>query len=101
MFLDSAVIAGLIWFFARYNAEGGFVRALLMLLGVIISTVLIMVALPESLFILIIPAYLILLAAGLTFICGTQPKQTGKIIGCFLLYRLVLWGIPAMLRSSS
>lgn len=100
MLLDSAVIAALIYMFARYNADGGFLRSFLMLLGVIVVTVLIMIVLPEPLMILVLPAYLLLLAVGLTVICGTQPKQTAKIIGCFLLYRLSLWGIAALIQSA-
>lgn len=99
MFIDAAVIAALIYCFARYNAEGGFLRSFLMLLGVIIVAVLIIVVLPPLRYFLL-PIFVILLAAGLTFICGTQPRQTGKIIGVFLLYRLVMWGIPALIKSS-
>lgn len=100
MLLDSAVIAALIYCFARYNANGGLPRSFLMLLGVIIVTVLITIALPETWVFLGLPIYLILLAVGLTVICGTQPGQTRKIIGCFLLYRLGLWGIGALLSAS-
>lgn len=90
MLLDSAVIAGLIYYFARYNAEGGFFRAFIMLLVVALLTFAISMALPEELMVLSILIYLVLLAIGLTFICGTQPKQTSKIIGVFLLYRISL-----------
>lgn len=100
MLLDSAVIAALIYIFARYNAAGGMLRSFFMLLGVIIATVLIMVVLPQSLFILVLPIYVILLAVGLTFICGTQPRQTGKTLGVFLIYRFILWGIPALFTST-
>lgn len=101
MLLDSAVIAGLIFCFARYNAEGGLPRTFLMLLGVIIATVLVALALPSFLSFLIVFVYVAFLAAGLTFICGTQPRQTGKIIGSFLLFRLCLWGIAALLTTRS
>lgn len=97
MLLDTAVLAGLIFFFARYNAEGGMLRSFLMLFGVLIATVLIALILPPSLLFLIVFVYVALLAAGLTFVCGTQPKQTGKIIGSFVLFRLSLWGIAALL----
>ena len=99
MLLDSAVIAALIYIFARYNAEGGLLRSFLMLLGVIIVTFLVALILPGPLRILVLPVYILLLAAGLTFMCGTQPRQTGKIIGSFLLFRFVLWGISALLTS--
>lgn len=101
MLLDSAVIAGLIFCFARYNAEGGLPRTFLMLLGVIVATVLVALALPASLGFLIVFVYIGLLAAGLTFVCGTQPRQTGKIIGSFLLFRLCLWGVAALLTTRS
>ncbi|HSH94651.1 MAG TPA: hypothetical protein VK968_10945 [Roseimicrobium sp.] len=101
MLLDSAIIAALIYIFARYNAEGGLMRSFLMLLGVIIVTVLAAVALTGALRILVLPIYIILLAAGLTFICGTQPKQTGKIIGCFIGVRLILWGVSALITADS
>lgn len=101
MLLDSAVIAALIFVFARYNADGGLLRSFLMLLGVIVATVVIAIALPDALTILVLPVYLLLLAAGLTFICGTQPKQTAKIIGCLLLFRLSLVGIAGLIRSTS
>lgn len=101
MLLNTAVIAGLIFWFARYNAEGGLLRTFLMLLGVVIATALISLALPPSLFFLIVFVYVALLAAGLTFVCGTQPKQTGKIIGSFLLFRLCLWGVAALLTTRS
>lgn len=101
MLLDAGVVAGLIFIFARYNAEGGFLRAFLMLLGVLIISFLIAVALPESLLFLFVPIYVLLLAAGLTFMCGTQPRQTGKIIGGFLLFKFIMWGIPAFLASQS
>lgn len=99
MLLDAAVIAALIYVFARYNAAGGMLRSFLMLLGVIVVTVIVTVFLPEPLRFLALPVYVVLLAAGLTFVCGTQPRQTGSIIGIFLLYRLVLWGVPALLTS--
>ena len=100
MLLDSAVIAALIYIFARYNAEGGLLRSFLMLLGVIVLTVAIMLALPGPLLVLVLPIYLMLLAVGLTVVCGTQPAQTGKIIGCFLLFRAGMWGIGALIRST-
>ena len=101
MLLDAGVVAGLIFIFARYNAEGGLLRAFLMLLGVLIASVVIAVALPESVRFLFVPIYIVLLAAGLTFICGTQPRQTGKIIGIFLLFKLLMWGIPALVSSQA
>ena len=97
MLLDTAVLAGLIFVFARYNAEGGLVRSFLMLFGVLIATVLTALILPPSLMFLVVFVYVALLAAGLTFVCGTQPRQTGKIIGAFVLFRLCLWGIAALL----
>lgn len=100
MLLDSAVIAALIFIFARYNASVGLVYSFVMLFCVCLVTVVIAITLPDSLAILILPIHLLLLAIGLTVICGTQPKQTGKIIGCFLLFRLGLWGIGAALSSS-
>lgn len=99
MLLDSAVIAALIYIFARYNAEGGLLRSFLMLLGVLVITFLVALILPGPLGILVLPVYILLLAAGLTFMCGTQPRQTGKIIGSFLLFRFVLWGVSALLTS--
>jgi|GEM_PF-6068577 len=93
LLIDAAVIAGLIHLFARYNANGGMLYAFLMLLAVTAATIVAIVAIPESLHVLILPIYLLLLAVGLTVICGTQPRQTAKIIGCFLLFRLAFFGL--------
>lgn len=101
MLLDSAIIAILIYIFARYNAEGGMIRSYLMLAGAAISTVLIVLTLPESLSFLAPPIYLLLLAAGLTFVCGTQPRQTGKIIGVFVAIRLLFWGTAALILKTA
>ena len=67
----------------------------------IIATVLAIISLPKPLLFLTLPIFVILLAAGLTFISGTQPRQTGKIIGIFILYRFCLWGIPALINHGS
>ena len=99
MLVDTAVIAALVFCFARYNAQGGMPRTFLMLLGVLAVTVLIALALPSSLSFLIVFVYIALLAVGLTVVCGTQPKQTGKIIGSFLLFRLCMLGITALLTT--
>lgn len=99
MILDALVIAVLIYIFARYNAEGGLLRCFLMLIGVLVVTIIAMIALPEALLILTLPIFVILLAAGITFICGTQPRQTGKIIASFLAFRLCMWGLATLLQS--
>lgn len=97
MLLDAGVIAACIFIFARYNAEGGFLRSFLMLLGVIIASLVLTAVLPASLRFLVLAVYIVLLAAGLTFVCGTQPGQTAKILGVFISYRLLLWGVPVLI----
>ncbi len=90
LLLDAAVVAGLLYVFARHNANGGFLYGFLTIFAVTLVTFGAALALPPDLMILIVPIYLILMAVGLTVICGTQPKQTAKILGCFLGYRIVM-----------
>lgn len=100
MLLNAGVIAALVFIFAQHNASGGIARTFVMLLCITIATLLIAALLSLSAIWCVI-IYVVLLAVGLTFICGTQPRQTAKIIGIFITFRLVMSAITILLAKST
>lgn len=96
---DVLLIAALIWGFARYNARTGILFSFFTILATILLTsvtyaIFAKLGLRLGHFVLI--PNILILAACLTFINGTQPNQTAKIVGWFLVVKIifgVIWSL--------
>ncbi len=97
LIIDVVLIAGLIWAFARYNARTGILFSFFtVLVTVVLSVITAVVLAPARIGLWLLVPQLVYLAGCLTFINGTQPRQTVKIVGWYLVVKIVIAALWAL-----